>query len=100
MTKYDYRRLGKHLFRIRFDKYDDDATLGTMIRYEIQEPADAPRNWWERLKQFFTVKSYHFGYWIPFLHDDTLDERIAEAMSLVVESWDAEAEAEKEWEAL
>lgn len=99
MTKYDYRRLGEHLFRIRFDKYDD-TTFGTMIRYEIQEPADAPRNRWERFKQFFTVKSYHFGYWIPSLCDDTLQESITEAMAFVVESWDTEVNAKKEWEAL
>ena len=99
MTKYDYRRLGKYLFRICFEKYDD-TTFGTMIRYEIQEPADAPRNRWERFKQFFTVKSYHFGYWIPSLCDDTLDERIAEEMAFVVESLNTEAEAKKAWEAL
>lgn len=98
-TKYDYRRLGKHIFRIRFDKFSD-ATFGLMVRYEIEDPADIPRNLWERLKQFFTVSRYHFGYWIPSRSGDTLEERVAKAMALVVEDWDTQSNAEKEWEAL
>lgn len=98
-TKYDYRRLGKHIFRIRMDKLED-TTFGTIIRYEIQEPAEIPRNWWERLKQFFTVNRYDFGYWIPSLSDGTLEERITHAMNRVVQGWEIQDAAEKEWEAL
>lgn len=97
-TKYDYRRLGKHIFRVRFDKFSD--TFGLIVRYEIEDPADIPRNLWERLKQFFTVTCYHFGYWVPSMSDDTLEERVAKAMALVVEDWDTQSNAEKEWEAL
>lgn len=98
-TKYDYRRLGKHIFRIRMDKLEG-TTFGIMIRYEIQEPADVPRNRWEGLKQFFTVNRYDFGYWIPSLPDDTLEERITHAMNGVVQGWEIQDAAEKEWEAL
>lgn len=41
-TKYDYRRLGGHTFRIRLDRMDDE--FGVRVRYEIQEPADIPRH--------------------------------------------------------
>lgn len=98
-TKYDYRRLGKHIFRIRMDRCDD-TSLGLRVRYEIQEPADIPRNWWERLKQVFTVSCYHFGYWIPSAHDGSLEDHITWAMKSVVEDWDTQNAAEKEWEAM
>lgn len=98
-TKYDYRRLGEHVFRIRMDKIDD-TPLGFCVRYEIQEPADTPRNWWERLKQIFTVSCYHYGYWFPSTSDDSLEDRITWAMTSVVEDWDTQNAAEKEWEAL
>jgi len=98
-TKYDYRRLGKHIFRIRMDKIHD-SIFGTMIRYEIQEPADIPRNWWERLKQVFTVTCYHFGYWCPGLSELTFEEHLTHAMNGVVQGWEAQDAAEKEWEAL
>lgn len=97
--KYDYRRLGKHIFRIRFDKYTD-TPFGFCVRYEIQEPADTPHNWLDRLKQFFTVSSYHIGYWCPSTCDDSLEDRIAWAMMSVVEDWDTQNAAEKEREAL
>ena len=99
MTKYNYRRLGEHIFRVRLDK-DYDSAFGLIIRYEIQEPTETPRNLWERIKQFFTVKTYHCGYWIPSMSDDSLDERIIWAMNLVVEDLNTQETAEKDWEAL
>lgn len=98
-TKYNYRRIGNHLFRIRLDRYDDTC-FGIRIRYEIQEPADIPRNWWERLKQFFTVGCYHFGYWCPSLSEITLEERLTRAMNEIIQEWETQNAAEKEWEAL
>lgn len=97
--KYDYRCIDNHTFRIRMEKLED-STFGMMIRYEIQEPADIPRNWWERLKQFFTVTNYHFGYWIPSLSEITLEERLTRAINGVVQGWEAENAAEKEWEGM
>ena len=98
-TKYDYRRLGEHTFRVRMDKIDE-TSLGLCVRYEIQEPADIPRNWWERLKQFFTVSCYHLGYWVPSMCDDSLEERITWAMTSIVEDWNTQDAAKKEWDAV
>ena len=89
-SKYDYRRIGNHVFRIRFDRTQDG------IRYEIQAPANLPRNFFEKIIQFFTVESYHFGYWFPW-HEDTLDERVTRMMSAVVEGWEAQNNMEKTW---
>lgn len=98
-TKYDYRRLGKHIFRIRMDKIEN-TPFDFCVRYEIQEPADPPRNLWEQLKQFFTVKCYHLGYWIPSTCDDSLEERITWAMESIIKDWDIQNAAKEEWEAL
>lgn len=97
--KYDYRHFDKHTFRIRMEKFND-TTFGIVVRYEIQEPADIPCHWWERLKQFFTVSCYHYGYWIPSCSNDTLEQRIIDAMAYVAKEWDTQNKAEKEWEAL
>lgn len=88
--KYDFRRLGEHIFRIRFDKVRDG------IRYEIQPPADIPRNFFERIIQFFTVGSYHFGYWFPW-QEETLDERVARMMAAVITGWENEINREDTW---
>ena len=97
-TKYDYRRLGEHIFRIRLDRMDDD--FGVRVRYEIQEPADIPHNWWEKLKQFFTVACYDFGYWSPSFCNNSLEDHITRAMETVVQGWEIQDAAKKEWEAL
>lgn len=89
--KYDFRRLGEHTFRIRFDKTNEGS-----IRYEIQPPVNIPRNLWERIYQFFTVGYYHLGYWFSW-QGDTLDERITEMMSAVVAGWDSDTKLEKTW---
>lgn len=98
-TKYIYRRIGKHVFRIRIEKLED-SFFGLMFRYEIQEPANIPRNWWERLKQFFTVTCYHFGYWCPNWSEMTLEERLIHAMNGVVQEWESQDATKREWEAL
>lgn len=95
--KYIYKNFGEKTFRIRLEK-TEDSTFGTVISYEIQEPVNAPRNTWERLKQFFAVATYYSGRWVPFLSDDTLEERLAEAMACVVKGWTSQDAAEKEWE--
>lgn len=94
--KYRYERLGSHVFRIYYTEEYADC-FGKTIRYEIQEPAPEPRNWWERLKQFFTVASYDYGYWTPSIADDTLEERVASKMSTIVHRWDAEKKANDTW---
>jgi len=94
--KYRYERLGPHVFRIHYTELND-SYFGKTIRYEIQEPAAEPRNWWERIKQFFTVTSYYNGVWTPSVADDTLEERIADRMSMVVRNWDAEKRANDTW---
>jgi hypothetical protein len=96
-VKYIYRDFGEKTFRIHLSKIVD-LDFGIIVSYEIQEPVNAPRNKWERLKQFFTVTTYSSGRWIPSISDDTLEERLNQAMSLIVKDWTKQNEAEKEWE--
>ena len=98
-VKYIYKNSGEKTFRIRLEK-NEDSTFGVVISYEIQEPVKAPRNRWERLKQFFTVATYYTGRWVPFLSDDTLEERLTEAMVYVIKDQAKQNAAEKEWEKL
>lgn len=98
-TKYSYRNFGENTFRIYLKKMESD-TFGIIVKYEIQEPVSIPRNAWERLKQFFTVESYHWGYWIPLMSDDTLEDCINQAMASIVKTRTNQNAAEKEWEAL
>lgn len=95
-VKYIYRNFGEKTFRIHLSK-TVESDFGVIISYEIQAPVDAPRNRWERLKQFFTVPTYSTGRWIPFLSDDTLEERLTQEMAFVVKDWAKQNDAEKEW---
>lgn len=95
-VKYIYRDFGEKTFRIHLSKIVD-SDFGVIISYKIQEPVNAPRNRWERLKQFFTVPTYSTGSWIPSLSDDTLEERLTQAMTFVVKDWTKQNDAEKEW---
>jgi hypothetical protein len=95
-AKYIYRVSGEKTFRIHLSK-NVDSDFGVIISYEIQAPVDVPRNRWEQLKQFFTVPTYSTGSWIPSVSDDTLEERLSQAMTFVVEDWAKQNEAEKEW---
>lgn len=98
-VKYIYKNSGEKTFRICLEK-KEDTTFGVVVSYEIQEPVKAPRNRWERLKQFFTVATYYNGCWVPSLSDDTLEERLTEAMAYVVKGQAKQNAAEKEWEIL
>lgn len=95
-VKYIYRDFGEKTFRIHLSKIVD-SDFGVIISYEIQAPVNAPRNRWERLKQFFTVPTYSTGRWIPSLSDNTLEERLTQAMAFVVKDWAKQNDAEKEW---
>lgn len=95
-VKYIYRVFGEKTFRICLDKIVD-SDFGIIVSYKIQEPVDAPHNRWERLKQFFTVMTYSAGRWIPSLSDDTLEERLTQAMASIVKNWAKQNDAEKEW---
>lgn len=95
-VKYIYRVFGEKTFRICLDKIVD-SDFGIIVSYKIQAPVDAPRNRWERLKQFFTVPTYFTGRWIPSLSDDTLEERLIQAMAFIVEDWAKQNDAEEEW---
>lgn len=97
-TKYSYRNFGENTFRIYLKKTESD-NFGIIVKYEIQEPVSIPRNAWERLKQFFTVESYHWGYWIPSMSNDTLEDCINQAMASIVKTQTNQNAAEKEWEA-
>jgi hypothetical protein len=96
-VKYIYRNFGEKTFRIHLSKIVD-LDFGIIVSYEIQEPVKAPRNKWERLKQFFTVATYSSGRWIPSVSDDTLEERLNQAMASIVKGWTKQNAAEKEWE--
>lgn len=98
-VKYIYRDFGEKTFRIHLSKMESD-NFGIIVKYEIQEPVSIPRNAWERLKQFFTVESYHWGYWIPSMSNDTLEDCINQAMASIVKTQTNQNAAEKEWEAL
>lgn len=95
-VKYIYRDFGEKTFRICLDK-TVESDFGVIISYKIQAPVDAPRNRWERLKQFFTVPTYSTGSWIPSLSDETLEECLTQAMTFVVKDWTKQNDAEKEW---
>ena len=95
-AKYIYRVSGEKTFRIHLSKIVD-SDFGIIISYEIQEPANAPRNRWQRLKQFFTVATYFSGQWIPSLSDDTLEERLTQAIAFVIKDLAKQSAAEKEW---
>lgn len=94
--KYRYERLGSHVFRIHYT-VTNESGFGKSIHYDIEEPVAEPRNWWERLKQFFTVTCYYNGVWTPSIADDTLEERIADRMNMIVHNWDAEKKANDTW---
>lgn len=96
--KYSYRNFGKNTFRIYLKK-GIDPDFGIVVKYEIQEPANIPHNRWEQLKQFFTVKTYHWGYWVPSISDDTLEDRIALTITSIVNAQTSQNMADKEWEA-
>ena len=93
-TKYIYRTVGKHIFRVRMDMFKD-SSFGILIRYEIQKP---PRNWWERLKQLLTMDCYYYSYWSPFLTEKSLEECITYDTNEVAQKLDMQEAPEKEWE--
>jgi len=95
-VKYIYRTFKEKTFRIHLSKIVD-FDFGIIVSYEIQEPVKAPRNRWERLKQFFTVPTYATGRWIPSLSNDTLEERLTEAMASTIKDLAKQNDAEKEW---
>jgi len=87
-TKYIYRTVGEHTFRVRMDK-----TKGSnLIRYEIQKP---PRNWWERLKKSFTMDCYYYNYWSPSLTEKSLEECIAYDINEVAQKLDTQKATEE-----
>ena len=96
-VKYIYRSAGEYTFRICLQEIKGSA-YGILIRYLIQEPIDVPTNLWQRIKQTFTVETYHFGYWTPSVADDTLEERITWTVGYVAKYLDSQKKAKKAWE--
>ena len=78
------------------EKINDDVFVNG-IRYAIQEPANIPRNIIERIKQFFTVQEYHYGYWFPTLTEETFEERLFSKMNSIIENWERTKKADEEW---
>ena len=98
--KYDYRRVGKNIFRIQFTRIPDDGGYGLQINYEIQEPADLPHNLFQRIKQFFTVETYASGTWYALYDDLSLEDKITQTMAHIAIRDVRARNGEKTWEAL
>ena len=96
-VKYEFLRCGPRIFRIKYEMLDDGVT-GLVIRYAIQDPVEIPKSALERIKQMFSVNTYHFGYWTPALADDTLAERVNGMMLHVMENEDNHKKVIQTWE--
>ena len=83
--KYIYRQINNNHFRIKIEKITD-SVFENGIRYQIQEPADIPRNRRERIKQWFAVREYDYGYWFPILSEETFEKHLLSKMEIIIEN--------------
>jgi len=88
--KYRFYEYNERKFRVALS-VDNDSWFGKRIYFEITESVEPPKNFFQRIKQFFSIKKYGSGIWNPSSDEQSLNDTIIEKIASIL-YWENEEE--------
>jgi hypothetical protein len=96
-VKYMDVRVGENLFTCRLMRLDY-VSSNDMVRAEIYEWHDHPRNLFKRIIEPFKYACYRLEYWTPYTDNTTIKEWVIGLCKEIIQQDDEKFRADKEWE--
>lgn len=99
--KYRFYEYNGRQFRVALS-FENDSWFGERVYFEVTDSVEPPKNIFQKIKQFFTIKNYGSGTWDPSCTDEDLNNTIIDKIGFIL-YWEEQEKKKndkikKEWE--